>query len=89
MSRKKWKTGVCPICDKPYHNRAYRTMHHVYPKFWYKIGIVVEVCNLCHREFNALFPMEFKWSELSCLNKWCKFCTTHGKDAYVLYPHLK
>ena len=85
----KKRGGKCPICELPYHKKRPRTRHHLFPKVWYKDGVLVEVCRTCHDEFNVLYPMITKWTRATCVKNWVKFCRYKGRNAYEMYPHIK
>ena len=93
MSKNKNRTpGVCPICDSHYGKLHRKTRHHIFPKWWYKGGITVDVCSQCHqKEFHKQYPMRFGevWSISECVQNWVKFCKSKGKNAYIIYPELK
>lgn len=83
--------GNCPICDKPYDSKRYRTRHHIFPVWWYEDGIKVYACNQCHQvEFHHWYPMAYSkpWTPNQCIRKWVEFCFIKGKDAYAIYPVL-
>lgn len=88
---KRCRTETCPVCDNYYSKKNYWTRHHIFPKFWYNCNIFVEVCHTCHQvEFHKMFPMGNKpWSERTCISNWVRFCRTHKKNAFVIYPFLK
>ena len=94
--RKKLK-GKCPICDREYHKGNIRERHHLFPKAWYRIGVILFVCYECHHYgFNIEYPMVKKtngkgyirWSEKECVQNWVDFCYKRGKYAYEIYPEL-
>ena len=88
--------GYCPLCELPYgagHNHPRRkSKHHIFCKRWYKgNNTFVYVCQVCHDEFNNTFPTydKDKWNKKLCLYYWVIFCSTKGKDAFVIYPNLE
>jgi len=85
---KKKESCLCPLCDQKYHKKNPRTRHHIFPRAFYESNITVDVCHNCHWGFNVLFPMNFKWSVLSCINKWKRYCVCYDKDMFVIYPIL-
>jgi len=96
MTRKKTIGDTCPICDRMYEQEVkykfsnVKTRHHIFPKLWYKSGLVVYACSECHTYgFHKMFPMRNRiWTPSECVQNWVKFCKSKGKDAYVIYPEL-
>lgn len=83
---KKRPDGNCPLCDEPYSNERIFTKHHIFPKYWYGAGPRIQVCEICHKEFNTLNPMgKNPWTKLQCLKRWIRFCFSKGKDALEKY----
>lgn len=79
----------CPLCNEKYSETRILTKHHIFPKFWYKAGVRVRVCEPCHKDFNAKNPMgKNPWPRESCLKRWIHFCKTKGKEAFEKYPQL-
>lgn len=87
----KTKPEICPVCDKHFTKENPRTRHHIFPRFWYKSNVVVYACHICHQvEFHHMFTMRTKvWSVQKCITTWVRFCRTHNKNAFVIYPFLK
>jgi len=89
--KKKWIGEVCPICNCGYDSKHKRTLHHLFPKWWYRDGLTVYVCSQCHqKEFHVQYRMKFGeiWTPSECLQNWVKFCKSKGRNAYVIYPEL-
>lgn len=84
--------GKCPLCGQQYFGNAVKkTHHHVLPKLWYHgKGPLVEVCSVCHQEFNHSNPMDFdnRWSKKDCIWRWIRFCKSKGKNALEVYPEI-
>lgn len=92
MSRKRrFPEEVCPICERAYGKNRSKTRHHIFPRWWYRIGIVVIACSDCHqRQFHKKYPMVYGeiWTRYECVQNWVDFCKSKGKNAYVIYPEL-
>lgn len=84
-------SGKCPLCGEEYDEVRIKTMHHVLPKFWYnKKGPTVEICSICHNEFNHKNPMikDCRWSKKDSLWRLIRFCDSKDKNLYDIYPNL-
>lgn len=87
------KLEKCPLCDIPYGNNHKRkkTLHHIFPRAYYKSSTLrVEVCRGCHDNFHRMFKYNPKkrWSKTECIQFWCAFCFSMGKNATRVYPEL-
>lgn len=87
MKSKNRFKGKCPLCDRQYTSKNFHTEHHIYyPKDLFCSDIKVDVCVVCHREFNGLFPVRANWDKRKCLLNWLIFCNSKGKNAVEIYP---
>ena len=87
--KKRRFVGRCPICNRAYGRGNQHTRHHLFPKVWYRDGIKLDVCHLCHQvEFNNIYKMNHYWTRKECFNNWVNFCKSKGKNALEIYPEL-